>query len=649
MIRSSWRGLAVLLLLCLPGLVGAKGLQYVETADGVKHSNTRDLIQWTHTRLVFKKELERVAVGLEETLEVEVLGSNEVLALAKQVGRTSIIVWYTDGTTETFLFSVVQDLSVLRRALRDVHPDIRIELAPDRAALVLRGEVPTIKFRQAAEAVARNYLEVGNKRAPGGPDILVQTPDRGVALDDSNLRVTTREVRSERSAAIINLIQVAQLPETVESKIHQAIRSVGGENVKVRRVTIGDLEDDSRDTLILTGYVHNQVALTRILNVTSRIFLGKDADGTITALTDESGSMLAGRRGGGGGGGAFGGLSGGSGSLDNEIRANIGRSKLVSASGGRILSMIDVRDLPQVRVSVQMHEVDRVRLKAWRPDFTLLTQGYNTGGEFTVPGLQEQGADSSRLENALRFLGGAMTNNVQIASSNFAFDLLFSLLEEEGISRTLSRPTLTVLAGESAVFRAGGEVPVPSAYAPVGVSSGDTVGTNTAGVFSGTEFKPFGVELRVRAMVDEDDRITLDINPTVSRPDTALTQQIAGSTGSNLNSAAFDVRSIDTSTRVMDGQPLVIGGLVTRDITNNDSFTPGVSKLPVFGWLTKSFSKSDSDTELIIVVTPTIVREPRHNAKLWHYPDTNELLDWAVAVPKKEARVSHEKRHGGRP
>lgn len=604
-------------------LAQADGLKYVETADGRQNASTRHLVQWTHTRLVFDKALERVAVGQDSTLEVEVLGTHEVLALAKNVGRTSIMAWYTDKTAETFLFSVVQDLSVLRRALADVHPGVRIELAPDRAALVLRGRVPTIKYREAANSVAHNYLLAGQALADGATsDILLQ------ANNGRDLRVNGASPMA--GAAIINLIKVDEMPRSSEQKIHEAIRHIGGEAVRVQRIQSGDLAEDAVDTLVLSGEVDNQVTLTRILNIASRLFLGSspdtDASLAITPLTDEAGALLGGRGSNDALGGTLGNFGVTSGMLDNQIRANIGRSKMISAAGGRILSMIDVRDLPQVRVSVQIHEVDRVRLKTWRPDMSVISSGYNSGGNYTQAGLQPTSGSPNTVENALQLVGGALANNLQIANGRFAFDLLFSLLEEEGISRTLSRPTLTVLAGESAVFRAGGEVPVPSAFAPTGLSADDSVGQNTNGVFSGTEFKAFGVELRVRAMVDENDRITLDINPTVSLPDTALTRQIADSTGSNLNSAAFDVRSINTSTRVHDGQPLVIGGLVTRDITDKNAYTPGVSDIPLLGKLAESSSRGDSERELIIVVTPTIVREPKHALSLWQFPSTRSLL-----------------------
>ncbi len=212
MIATRYRALVSGLLLCMAGLVHADGLKYVETADGAKRSSTRHLVQWTHTRLVFDKPLERVAVGQESTLKLEVLGEYEILALAKNVGRTSIMVWYADQTTETFLFSVVQDLSVLRRALSDVHPRIRIELAPDRAALVLRGRVPTVKYRLGAQGVAENYLFAGQRNRDAGPaDSVLQAP--------GGVRVDRGPRASGFGASIINLIQVDELPQSHEDKI----------------------------------------------------------------------------------------------------------------------------------------------------------------------------------------------------------------------------------------------------------------------------------------------------------------------------------------------------------------------------------------------------------------------------------------------
>ena len=78
-----------------------------------------------------------------------------------------------------------------------------------------------------------------------------------------------------------------------------------------------------------------------------------------------------------------------------------------------------------------------------------------------------------------------------------------------------------------------------------------------------------------------------------------------------------------------DGQPLIIGGLVTRDISSSEATTPGLGRIPLLGKFFQSDSKGDTSRELIVVVTPTIVREAKHEAGLWQYPDGRELLDTA--------------------
>jgi Flp pilus assembly secretin CpaC len=628
----------------------AGGLDFVETADSKKSKNTRELVQWTHTRLVFNKALERIAVGQEETLQVEVLSKNEALALAKKVGRTSVMVWYTDNTSETFLFTVTSDLSVLHHAINDIHPNITLTLAPDRNALVLRGQVPTIKYRIAAESAARNYFDAGQG---DNDNVLLQssaleTIVKNIRMKDKGVQPILK--RNNKSAAIINLITVEKLPEDIVNRIKNNIDLVGGESVTVTRVQHGDIPNVNQDTLLLKGYVDNQVELVRVLTVASRLVTGKESqkskEAVISILANESGGLINSKS-----SKSLGGLagldlsspSGSSGSVDNNITSNIGRAKLLSVAGGKLLSVIEVRDLPLIRVSVQMYEVNQRRLKQWRPDFSVLSKGYDkTGGNFGLAGASSNESSSTKVNNALQVLGGGLVNNLQIAGKDFAFDLLFSMLEKEGISKTLSRPTLTVLAGESAVFSAGGEVPVPTAFAPSGIVSGGEIGSNTPGVFSGTTFKSFGVQLQVRAMVDEHDRITLDLNPTISTPDTLLTQEISSSTGSGLNTSAFNVRSISTSTRLRDGQPMVIGGLVSRDINDNRDFIPGASTVPVLGKLAESTSESDSERELFIIVTPTIVRELKHEVNLWQFPTTELLLKKAVLHVNNVFNFSHK-------
>ncbi|MDH2290046.1 pilus assembly protein N-terminal domain-containing protein [Cobetia sp. 10Alg 146] len=611
-----------------PALVGsdlpAAGLINVDTAYSSGSSRSRTLVQWTHARLAFGKDIERIAVGKQSIIEVEVIGGREVLMLGKEVGRTTVMVWYADGSNESFLFSVSPDLSVLGSALREIHPSISIHSAPDRPVLVMRGKVPTADYRQAAQQAAMDYLLSGQRGAA--------QPAAAMGLQAG---APTMGMSTSMASPVINLIKVTQKPKPVADKLKEAIASLGGEEVTVRRLQFGEMPNDLFDTFLLEGEVRDQVALTRILNVAARVVGGSPlagGDAGIDVLADESGALMGDNARAGGYGGSITSSSGvgGGGSLSNNIRNNIARSKVLSIAGGRLISMIEVRDVPQVRVAIQMHEVNRSRMKAWRPDLSIMTNGYNASGPLA---LGETGAaGASGLENALQILDGTLINNLQIGGSDIAFDLLFSLMENEGISRTLSRPTLTVLAGESSVFQVGGEIPVPSAFAPSGVGQDDTLGANTNGVFSGTDFKSFGVQLSVRALVDENDRITLDVLPTISTPDTLLTQQIADSTGSELNSTAFNVRSLRTTTRLRDGQPLILGGLVSRDMSGQEDRVPGASDVPLLGWMTRSFNRSDVDKELVIIVTPTLIREPINEVAQWSFPDgASRLADMPLS------------------
>lgn len=598
-----------------PALVPAAGLINIDTAYSSGGTRSRSLVQWTHARLAFGKDIERIAVGKQSIIEVEVIGGREVLMLAKEVGRTTVMVWYADGSNESFLFSVSPDLSVLSSALREIHPSISISQAPDRPILVMRGKVPTLEYSQAAQQAAMDYLLSGQRRVQ---------PALGVGLSAGLATTGMSQTGMAASSPVINLIKVTQKPKPMADKLKEAIASLGGEEVSIRRLQYGEMANDLFDTFLLEGEVRDQVALTRILNVAARIVGGSPLAGGeagINVLADESGALMGDSARTGNYSGSIASSSGisGSGSLENNIRNNIARSKVLSIAGGRLISMIEVRDVPQVRVAIQMHEVNRSRMKAWRPDLSIMTNGYNSSGPLA---LGETGAaGASGLENALQILDGTLINNLQIGGSDIAFDLLFSLMESEGISRTLSRPTLTVLSGESSVFQVGGEIPVPSAFAPSGVGQDDTLGANTSGVFSGTDFKSFGVQLSVRALVDENDRITLDVLPTISTPDTLLTQQIADSTGSNLNSTAFNVRSLRTTTRLRDGQPLILGGLVSRDMSGQEDRVPGASDVPILGWMTRSFNRSDVDKELVIIVTPTLIREPINEVAQWSFPD----------------------------
>ncbi|MBV2204668.1 MAG: type II and III secretion system protein, partial [Pseudomonas sp.] len=155
--------------------------------------------------------------------------------------------------------------------------------------------------------------------------------------------------------------------------------------------------------------------------------------------------------------------------------------------------------------------------------------------------------------------------------------------------------------------------------------------------YSNVEFKKFGVTLDVLPLVDERNTITLDVKPEFSQPDLQLTRQITDATGTNTQTTAFNTRSLETRTQVRDGQPLVIGGLISRSDRDTESYTPGLNRVPLLSPVIKGSGKSDNSTELVIIVTPTVVQKPIDEVALWQYPPLEELMRTSIGLPAPDS------------
>jgi Flp pilus assembly secretin CpaC len=587
--------LATLVLVSLPVVADTSNpLNYIEQANGERSEKIDELMRWTHVRFVFNRELRRVAVGQESIAEIDVLNEKELLVLAKDVGKTSMMVWFVDGSSHAYMLSVTADLSFLETALKNIDANIRIEAAPDRQVLLLSGSVGYQHQKDTAERAVSRYLQ-----RQGG---LV---NQGLVSDAPLADIY------QNSLPLINLIRVRHQAEKVEDRIGRALKEIGTDSVRVRRIRQQARFNGEDDTLMLEGEVQTQAELSRVLAVVSRLFIRPDEDeillnSLIQIYADEAGRVVSSPQGGTNQG------------IVQATTAELSRANVLSIAGGRVLSMIRVKDIPQLRVSVQMYEVSLSRLKEWQPGIGLSSNAADTSTAL--------GNDS--LETALNIFNGALSGQLQIAGQQASLNALFSMLESEGISRTLSKPTITLMSGDTGTIQVGGEVPIRTTYTNFGQST-DSSALGDA-LLSSTEFKSYGIELTVSAVIDETDHIALQLNPSVSTPDTALSQHITDSTGSTLDTTAFDVRSINTSTRLRDGQPLILGGLVSRDQSESNQSLPFLSQIPFLGKLFSSDVSSYRDRELVIVVTPTIVREPLHQTALWEFADSSELLQWAV-------------------
>jgi Flp pilus assembly secretin CpaC len=458
------------------------------------------------------------------------------------------------------------------------------------------------------------------------------------------------------SGTVINLLQLRSLPELPEQKIQEAIRQIGGGDVTIRRVVRGNVRDDARDTLVLEGRVPNQIALVRVLTLAARLFANQAISAEdIRVIADEAGALSDQAQtqaatqqtqlGGGATSSLFGGARGAR--LTNQVRTNLGRAKAIEAAGGQILSFIEVADLPQVRVDIRLWEVNRTKLRALNPNAVMLLSDFRqpslnaaqSAGLVQGDQAARVGAAGAAIQNVLSFLNGTLLNELQYSGAHMAIDAALSFLERNGVAQTVSSPSLTVLSGELAQVQVGGEIPVPTAFAPafgttqVAAGGQQAAGGVTPGVFSSVEFVPFGVQLQIRPLVGDDGTITLDVQPMVVTPDSVLTDTIRQTTGTAVPTTAFQTRALRTSSRLLDGQALLIGGLMSNSTSTNTASTPGVRNVPLLGRMFQSFNRNDQDTELIVVVNPVVVRAPVPATAAWAFPDREELVRSVLAGP----------------
>lgn len=158
------------------------------------------------------------------------------------------------------------------------------------------------------------------------------------------------------------------------------------------------------------------------------------------------------------------------------------------------------------------------------------------------------------------------------------------LAESSGLATTLAQPNLTSLSGETASFLAGGEYPYTVNNGP---SSGNSI-----------EFKQYGVQLAFTPTVLADGRISLRVRPTVSSLDFSV----------NANVPALKSRTAETTVELGSGQAFMIAGLLNNETSNGINKVPGLGNIPILGSLFKSRQFQRNETELVIVVTPYLVK-----------------------------------------
>jgi pilus assembly protein CpaC len=245
----------------------------------------------------------------------------------------------------------------------------------------------------------------------------------------------------------------------------------------------------------------------------------------------------------------------------------------------------------QVRLKVRILEVDRS--KAEQLGINLFNPGGNTS--FLASTTTSQYA-SIATYSANGTASGSLTTtdplNFLLYSSKLNLGATVKDLESKQVLQILAEPTITTISGKTADFLSGGEFPFPMLQP----------GSNGSGSVVTITFRQYGVKLEFTPTVNEDGSIRLKVAPEVSSLDYTNSVTIAGFT-----IPALATRRAETEVELRSDQSFAISGLLDQRTTDIMSKTPGAANIPILGALFKSKNVNHATTELVVVVTPTLV------------------------------------------
>jgi pilus assembly protein CpaC len=254
----------------------------------------------------------------------------------------------------------------------------------------------------------------------------------------------------------------------------------------------------------------------------------------------------------------------------------------------KVVNSIVVRGRDQVMLKVTVAEVARSIIKQLGIDLNgSLSYGnsavtFNNTNPFTA--------------NGQPLVSG---NNITTSfGSTPSVQATIRAMESAGVVRTLAEPNLTAISGESATFIAGGEFPIPT-----GVTCQSAAGGGTGPCSPSVAFKKFGISLNFTPIVLTEGRISLRVMTEVSEVSNDNSITISG-----LTVPSIKTRRAETTLEIPSGGSMAMAGLIQDQTKQAINGLPGLSQLPVLGALFRSRDFVNNQTELMVLVTPYVVR-----------------------------------------
>jgi pilus assembly protein CpaC len=395
----------------------------------------------------------------------------------------------------------------------------------------------------------------------------------------SALKVTLNKSRTlcfsdPFSTAVIGAPEIADVLPMTESMLYVQGKKVGATNISVfdqarRLVSVIDL-DVTPDTTSLQSKIAASTG-------------GRDI-----AVTSANGEIV----------------------LSGEASDGLAAARAVEVAKGLspdapVVNAMKVSPSQQVMLKVRILEVDR---NAGR-DLGVNWIGKSNRASFAT-GLGATQTTAANASGAFPGAGstassfGVLLANV-VNTHGVSIDLLLSALEGKGLVKSLAEPDLVALSGEKATFLAGGEIPVPVVQGTNATNTTLGIGVNYTPNIS-IEWKQFGVGLEFTPTVLNNGIINLQLNPSVTEINAANSLNINGTTVPSLTE-----RKAHTAVELRDGQSFAIAGLLQAQDSQSINQVPWIGNVPILGALFRSTDFQKSQTDLVIIVSPHLVKPVR--------------------------------------
>ncbi len=267
--------------------------------------------------------------------------------------------------------------------------------------------------------------------------------------------------------------------------------------------------------------------------------------------------------------------------------ANLSQALAIAGTYGKVLNLLEAGGVQQVMLEVRVSEMQKSLMRRLGFNFSYVSANGKQIGLSLLNNLIKLPTNGGFPQQAL-----TVSDNVdaiyQFTSNGASWTSFVDALKAQGLLTVLAEPTLTALSGQTASFNAGGEIPIPEAS-----------GLGTVSI----SYKKYGVGLSFTPTVLSDGKISMKVNPRVS--DLDFTNAVVSS---GFVIPALTERDVSTVVELADGQSFAVAGLLSENVTETVNKFPVLGDIPILGALFRSSAFKKNETELVVIVTPHLVK-----------------------------------------